>query len=143
MFSLTGKKALINGAGFGIGTSIAETFAQADAQVADHHEAGAQKIAAAGRTAQALRLDITTESEIAAAQAAIGAPLDILVSNAGVGCIRTVLQTSLADRNWLRAVNVNGTFLVTKAFFPAMIDRKRGRTFRFCRRPRPSAGNGT
>lgn len=132
MFSLANKTALVTGAGSGIGAAIAEALAQAGARVfvADRDEPGTQrtilKIAAAGGVAQALKLDITSEADIASAQAAIAGPLDILVNNAGVGSVGTILQTSLADLNRLMSVNVNGTFLVTRAFLPAMLERRRG-----------------
>ena len=132
MFSLSIKIALVTGAGSGIGAAIAGAFASAGARVfvADCDEAGAQavalKITAAGGVAQALRLDITSEADIAAAVAAIGVPLDLLVNNAGVGSVGTILQTTLAELNRLLGVNVNGTFLVTQAFLPAMLERSRG-----------------
>ena len=132
MFSLAGKLSLVTGGGSGIGAAIAEACAVAGARVfvADRDEPSAQattrKITAAGGNAQALRLDITSETDIAAARATVAAPLDILVNNAGVGSVGTILTTTLAELNRLIGVNVNGTFLMTQAFLPAMLERKRG-----------------
>lgn len=132
MFSLANKTALITGAGSGIGASIAETFAKAGARVfvGDRDEAGTQRtvkaIVDAGGKAHALKLDITSEADIAAAQAAVGGPLDILVNNAGIGAVGTILQCTLADMNRIMGVNVNGNFLMTKAFLPGMLERRQG-----------------
>src|SRR5690606_35594761 len=132
MFSLTNKTALVTGAGSGIGAAIAATLAKAGARVfvADRNESGTQetvtRIIASGGAAQGLKLDITLETDIAAAQNAIGGPLDILVNNAGVGTVGTILQTSPEELNRLISVNVTGTFLVTRAFLPAMLEQQRG-----------------
>ena len=132
MFRLDQKNTLVTGAGSGIGAAIAEIFAQAGAQVlvtdVDHSAAVATvaRIAAAGGSARALKLDIVNETEIAAAVTAAGGPLDVLVNNAGIGCIGTIVQTAPADFDRLMNVNVRGTFLVTRAFLPAMLARGRG-----------------
>src|SRR3954462_14653478 len=132
MFSLANKVALVTGAGSGIGAAIAETFAQAGARVfiADRDQTGArrvaEKIVAAGGVAEALNLDITSEAEITAAQVAVGGSLDVLVNNAGVGCVGTILQTPPEELNRLLNVNVVGTFLVTRSFLPAMLARGKG-----------------
>lgn len=132
MFSLKNKIALVTGAGSGIGAAIAHTFAEAGASVfvTDRDEAGGTattaRITAAGGKARFLRLDITREADIAAAVAAVGGPLDVLVNDAGVGCVGTILQTPLAEFDRLMEVNVRGTYLVTKAFLPAMLARGRG-----------------
>ena len=135
MFTLHKKIALVTGAGSGIGASIAETFARVGAVVfvADRDELGGQAtvatIRAAGGMAEFLALDVTSEADCEAARAAVQGKqgrLDILVNNAGIGHVGTLLQTTGADLDRIYAVNVRGMFNVTKAFLPAMVERKFG-----------------
>jgi NAD(P)-dependent dehydrogenase (short-subunit alcohol dehydrogenase family) len=52
--------------------------------------------------------------------------LDVLVNNAGIGCVGTLLQTSGEDMDRIYAVNVRGVFNLTKAFLPSMVEKKYG-----------------
>ncbi len=131
MFDLTGKTALITGAGSGIGRAIAQRFAAAGAKVrvADLNEAGGREtvalVAKAGGAAEFVPLDVTDEVAVGALAARLGA-LDVLVNNAGIGHVGTILQTKGEDLDRLFRVNVRGVFNVTKAFLPAMLARRAG-----------------
>ena len=133
MFDLTGKTALVTGAGSGIGAAIAHALAGAGARVVvtDRDEAAGratvESIARGGRDARFVLLDVTDEArchEVAAD--ATGREVSVLVNNAGVGHVGTILQTSADDLERLWAVNVRGVFNVCKAFLPAMLARKAG-----------------
>jgi len=135
MGTLAGKTALVTGAGSGIGAAIAERFARSGAHVivTDINEAQAAamdaRLRAAGGSAEALRLDVTTEDDarqVADAVQRRHQRLDILVNNAGIGHVGAMPTTSGADLDRLYAVNVRGVFNVTKAFLPAMIARRAG-----------------
>ncbi|MBE7537103.1 MAG: SDR family oxidoreductase [Opitutaceae bacterium] len=135
MFSLNEKNTLITGAGSGIGTAIAALFAKAGAFVyaadIDHAaaEAQANAIRAAGGRAEALGLDVTQETSCAEAARLVSKrheALDVLVNNAGIGSVGTLLEATGADLDRLYAVNVRGMFNVTKAFLPAMVERHSG-----------------
>jgi 2-keto-3-deoxy-L-fuconate dehydrogenase len=131
MFDLSGKIALVTGAGSGIGRAIAERFAQAGARVivADLSDTAgketAANIAAARGSAEFVALDVGDENAVEKLAARVGA-LDILVNNAGIGHVGTTLQTTAADLDRLYRVNVRGVFNVSKAFLPAMLARRSG-----------------
>jgi 2-keto-3-deoxy-L-fuconate dehydrogenase len=126
VFSLKNKTALITGAASGIGAALAETFAQAGANVwiADLDEANGR--ATADRIQGTfLALDVANETDCAHAAETTGA-LDILANVAGIGHVGTLLNTTATDLDKLHAVNVRGMFNCCKAFVPAMLERKSG-----------------
>jgi len=134
MISLAGKRALVTGAGSGIGAAIAERFASLGAHVwaTDRDEstarATANRIRRAGGTGEALQIDVTDASGTVQVAASLepGGGLDILVNNAGIGHVGTILQASGDDLDRLYSVNVRGVFNMTRAFLPAMISRRSG-----------------
>ena len=130
MFSLSGKVALVTGAGSGIGAAIAEVFAKAGARVfvADI-QAEAGQTTASRLNQKFLQLDVSDEASAQSAADRVHSAhgkLDILVNNAGIGHVGTILQTTAADLDRLYRVNVRGVFNVTKAFLPKMLERKSG-----------------
>jgi NAD(P)-dependent dehydrogenase (short-subunit alcohol dehydrogenase family) len=126
---------LVTGAGSGIGEAIARRYAAAGARVwvTDRDEASGQATAeainGAGGTAFFHPLDVTDEAGCEAVARAVHAAhgrLDVLVNNAGVGHVGTLLETTGADLDRMYAVNVRGVFNVTKAFLPGMLERRYG-----------------
>jgi NAD(P)-dependent dehydrogenase (short-subunit alcohol dehydrogenase family) len=133
MFSLAGKTALVTGAGSGIGAAIAHAFARAGALVvvtdrdAESGSKTTREIIASGTRAEFAPLDVTDESACdAVAQSPLGRDVSILVNNAGIGHVGTILQTTGQDLDRLWAVNVRGVFNLCKAFVPGMLQRRGG-----------------
>jgi NAD(P)-dependent dehydrogenase (short-subunit alcohol dehydrogenase family) len=134
-FDLTGRTALVTGAGSGIGAAIAETLAAAGARVfaTDRDEATARatadRIVSRGDEGRPLRLDVTDEESCRGAVEAVhegNGRLDILVNNAGIGHVGTLVTTAGADLDRMYSVNVRGVFNVSKAFLPGMLERRSG-----------------
>ena len=135
MFSLQNKISLVTGAGSGIGAAIVETFARAGAFVfvTDCDEKSGRettdRLKAQKGQAEFLALDVTNEENCRRVAKTVfdsQGRMDVLVNNAGIGHVGTMMQTSGADLDRLYAVNVRGVFNVTKAFLPDMLKRKSG-----------------
>jgi 2-keto-3-deoxy-L-fuconate dehydrogenase len=115
-FRLDNRIALITGGSSGIGEATARAFTRAGASVIilSIDKARAEEIASELPGSSVIVCDVTDETAV---NAAIGAlkRLDILVNSAGIGLVGNIEETSLDDLQRLFRVNVEGTFLVTKA----------------------------
>jgi len=130
---LAGKVAFITGGGTGIGRACALMFAAEDAQVAvagrrkEPLEAVVREIQAAGGKALAVTCDVVIRREVEAAISSVVqhfGRLDTVVNNAGAVVVATAEETS--DEDWSRvlAINLTGTFQVSRAAIPIL--RKSG-----------------
>ena len=128
-FNLTGKHALVTGAARGIGLEIARTLKGAGATVtiADFLEDAGQA-AAAQLGGAFLQVDVRDpgSAERMVAEAERSAPLDILVSNAGIA--HSVPAEDATDFDWLNVmdVNLNGVFWCCRAAGKRMLGRGQG-----------------
>ena len=122
--ALQGRHALVTGAGSGIGAAIARALATAGATVslAGRRKAALEEIAGelpAGAAFVVSDFDVTDAAAIArgaeAARAAFG-PVSILVNNAGEAPSAPFERTDLALWSHVLAVNLTGTYQVTREF---------------------------
>ncbi|HUZ82196.1 MAG TPA: SDR family oxidoreductase [Gaiellaceae bacterium] len=118
--SLVDKRALVTGAGSGIGAAVARRFAAAGAEVI---VADLEPGTIAGELgALALQLDVRDEAQVAPAMG----ELDVLVNVAGIGSTTSAPDTPLEVWENVFAVNARGTFLCCKHAIPGMAARGGG-----------------
>jgi 3-oxoacyl-[acyl-carrier protein] reductase len=130
-------KAVVTGAGQGIGEAIARVLAREGAFVAlaDINPAGAEAVASeiekSGGTAWAIHADVTRLQEVSDMVRRVldrWGTIDILVNNAG-GFFRFSSILEVPEDEWDRimALNVKSTFLCSQAVAKQMMERKKGR----------------
>jgi len=133
---LTGKVALVTGAGRGIGRAIAKALAQEGASLVLHHLESAQGAAEAAEEAGRLGVPtLVARADVSLAPAVRNmfeeihrtfGRLDILVNNAGVFSRVPLLE--VAEAHWDRVLDVNlkGTFLCAQAAARVMLAQQSG-----------------
>lgn len=133
--TLEGRTAIVTGGGQGIGRAICGIFAEEGASVVvvDIDESRARETASQlnreGRTATAVRADVSSGAEIEALVDGVLADsgrVDILVNNAGLAVFRSVEHCTEEEWDRVMAVNLKGPFLLAKSLLPAMKAQRSG-----------------
>lgn len=128
---LDGRRALVTGAGRGIGLACAAALAQAGAHVvlvartASEIETAAAEIRAEGGSAEPLPLDVTDTNAVRAALAQ-AAPFDVLVNNAGTNRPRNFLDVTEDDYDAITTLNLRAAFFVAQAVAAGMVRAGQG-----------------
>jgi NAD(P)-dependent dehydrogenase (short-subunit alcohol dehydrogenase family) len=128
-FRLDGRRALVTGAGRGIGLAAASALADAGAHVtlaarsASEIEQAAEAIRKRGQNADALVLDV---SDLPAMQKAIAAasPFNILVNNAGTNRPKPLMDVTIEDFDAIMDLNVRAAYFVAQAVARRLLEAK-------------------
>jgi NAD(P)-dependent dehydrogenase (short-subunit alcohol dehydrogenase family) len=129
-FRLDGKRALVTGAGRGIGLAAVSALADAGAHVtlaartSKEIEEAADAIRSRGQKAEPLALDVR---DIEAVRKTIGAqrPFDILVNNAGTNKPSPFVDVKVEDFDFVFSLNVRAAYFVAQAVARQLVEAKK------------------
>lgn len=130
-FGLKGKRALVTGAGRGIGLAVANAFAGMGAHVTlaarsqAEIETAAEAIALQGGAADIIVMDVAQVEAIPEALATQGT-YDVLVNNAGTNRTRPFLDVPVEDYDAIMSLNVRAAYFMAQAVAQGMVDAGRG-----------------
>lgn len=134
LFDVTGQVALVTGASSGLGEHFARTLAQSGAIVmatgrrTERLQKLVSDIAAQGRKAHAIAMDVGDPASVATAMTQIvalaGAP-DIVVNNAGIAQTKAAIDVTESDWREVMNTNLDGCFRVAQASAKAMAAAKK------------------
>ena len=128
-FSLSGRNALVTGAGRGIGVAAAAALAEAGADVLltartkSEIDEVSSAIGDAGGLARAYVLDVTSRDDVEKMVASHG-PFDVLVNNAGTNRPALALDVTESDYDDVMRLNVKAAYFTAQAVARSMIDSK-------------------
>jgi len=133
MNDLTGKIAIVTGAGRGIGRAIGVALARCGATVVPADvvaPADAPSDAAPGRVLDTVVMNVTDAASVEAAFAGILARhgrIDILVNNAGITRDQLLMRMKREDWDRVLDVNLTGAFICSQAVLRPMMKQREGR----------------
>jgi 2-deoxy-D-gluconate 3-dehydrogenase len=133
-FDLHGRRAVVTGAGRGLGQAIARGLAQAGADLVLLGRPGSQsatrdQVADLGRDVQVVDLDVSDHEAIArvAAEVNTNHQVDILINNAGIIDREDTVNVSRQSWNRVLDTNLNGLFFLCQEFGRPMTERGHGK----------------
>jgi len=135
LFDLTGKKALVTGAGRGIGKAVALSLARAGADIGlvsrteSELNAVADQVKEIGRQAVVAAADLTATADIPALINGLAGELggiDILVNNAGTNIPQDSVDVTEAAWDSVLSINLKSCFFMAQAVGKVMIEQGRG-----------------
>ncbi len=141
LFSLEGKVALVTGASYGIGFSLAVALAQAGAKIVFNDinkelvDSGLREYKKLGIEAAGYVFDVTNEelvnTTISQIEREVGV-IDILVNNAGIIKRIPMHEMTAAEFREVIDIDLNAPFIIAKAVIPSMIKKGGGKIINIC-----------